>query len=148
MAKLEHDADFQGSFFSLEIDGLKIAYFTACSGISLEFEPITFKQGDGKMIVERKRPGRPKYSEVVLKRGLTADNKLYEWFDDVVKAAKDTPYKTGAIVIYGRDAKEVARFSLLNCWPSKMSVSDLSSGSDDVMIEEVTIQHELLDWVS
>jgi phage tail-like protein len=146
-ATLEHDADFQGSFFSLEIDNVTLAYFTACSGISLEFEPITFKQGDGKMIVERKRPGRPKYTEVVLKRGLTLSDDLYKWFDEVVKAAKATPYKTASIVIFGRDAKEVARFSLLNCWPSKLSVSDLSSGSDDVMIEEVTIQHEFLDWV-
>ena len=146
VAKLEHDGDFQGSFFSLEIDGVTLAYFTACSGISLEFEPVTFKQGDGKMIVERKRPGRPKYTEVVLKRGLTQSNDLYKWFDEVVKAAKPTPYKTAAIVIFGRDAKEVARFSLLQCWPSRLSVSDLTSGSDDVMIEEVTIQHEFLDW--
>jgi hypothetical protein len=29
-----------------------------------------------------------------------------------------------------------------------MSVSDLSSGSDDVMVEELTIQHEFLDWVN
>ena len=146
MATLEHDADFQGSFFSLVIDGMTLAYFTACSGISLEFEPITFKQGDGKMIIEKKRPGRPKYSEVVLKRGLTQDDTLYKWFDEVVKAATKTPYKTGSIVIFGRDAKEVARFNLENCWPSKLSVSDLSSGSDDVMIEEVTIQHEFLTW--
>jgi phage tail-like protein len=142
-----HDDDFQGSFFSLEIDGLTMAYFTACSGISLEFEPVTFKQGTGSTIVERKRPGRPKYSEVVLKRGLTQDTALYDWFDEVVKAAGATPYKTGSIVIFGRDASEVARFNLENCWPSKLSVSDLSAGSDDVMIEEVTIQHEYLDWV-
>ena len=40
---LEHDGDFQGSFFGLDIDGMKMTYFTACSGISLEFEPINFK---------------------------------------------------------------------------------------------------------
>ena len=144
---LAHDGDFQGSFFSLEVQGITLAYFTACSGISLEFEPITFKQGDGKMIVERKRPGRPKYSEVVMKRGFTQDQTLHKWFDEVVKGATATPYKTASIVIFGRDANEVARFNLLNCWPSKLSVSDLSAGSDDVMIEEITIQHELLNWV-
>lgn len=147
MPMLEHDADFQGSFFSLEIDGVTLAYFTGCSGLSVEFEPITFKQGDGSQIVERKRPGRPKYGEVVMKRGLTQSTDLYDWFDEVVKAAGNTPYKTASIVIFGRDAKEVARFNLEQCWPSKLSVSDLTSGSDDVMIEEVTMQHEFIDWV-
>lgn len=141
-----HDDDYQGSFFALEIDGLTLGYFTGCSGISLEFDVINFKEGNGTTIIERKRPGKPKYSEVVLKRGFTADKSLYDWFKEVVDADKPTPYKTGAIVIYDRTQKAVARFSLDTCWPSKLSVSDLKSDSDEVMVEELTIQHELLNW--
>jgi phage tail-like protein len=143
----EHDADFQGSFFALEIDSINVGWFTGCSGLSLEFDTVSFKEGNGSMIIERKRPGKPKYSEVVLKRGFTADKALYDWFDEVVEASGPTPYKTGSVVIYGRDQNEVARFSLEECWPSKLSVSDLSAKSDDVMIEELTIQHEFIDWV-
>ncbi len=143
----EHDGDFQGSFFSLQIDKVDIAYFTGCSGLGMEFDVINFKQGNGKQILEMKRPGKPKYGEVVLKRGFTSSKVLYNWFDEVVEAAKPTPYKTASIVIFGRDAKEVARFNLEECWPSKLSVSDLQSGSDEVMIEEITIQHEFIDWV-
>jgi phage tail-like protein len=142
-----HDAEFQGSFFSLQLDGVEIAYFTGCSGLSLEYEVVNYKQTDGKQLLSRKRPGRPKYSEVVLKRGFSADTKLYDWFNEVVDAAKPTPYKTASIVIMDREGKEGARFSLEAFWPSKMSVSDLKAGSDDVMVEELTIQHELLDWV-
>lgn len=143
----DHDYDFQGSFFSLEIDGLTLAYFTACSGISLEFAVVDFSQADGKSVVQSKRPGRPQYSEVVLKRGFTADKALYDWFDSVVQAKDKTAYKTASIVVMDRLAAPVARFNLEQCWPSKLSVSDLSAGSDDVMIEEMTIQHEFLDWV-
>ncbi len=143
----EHDVDFQGSFFALEIDSINVGWFTGCSGLSLEFDTVSFKEGNGSKIIERKRPGKPKYSEVVLKRGFTADKALYDWFDEVVEANGPTPYKTGSVVIYGRDQKEVARFSLEQCWPSKLSVSDLSAKSDDVMIEELTIQHEFIDWV-
>jgi phage tail-like protein len=143
----EHDADFQGSFFALEIDSINVGWFTGCSGLSLEFDTVSFKEGNGSMIIERKRPGKPKYSEVVLKRGFTADKALYDWFDDVVAAKDKTPYKTGSVVLYDRTQKEVARFSLEQCWPSKLSVSDLSAKSDDVMIEELTIQHEFIDWV-
>ncbi|MEQ1700159.1 MAG: phage tail protein [Ilumatobacteraceae bacterium] len=147
MAIRTHDADFQGSFFSLELDGLTIAYFTGCSGLSLEYDVTEFTQADGAKIMQTKRPGKPKYSEVVLKRGFSADKALYEWFDEVVAADKETPYKTGSIVIFDRQGQEVARFNLEQCWPSKLSVSDLSAGSDDVMVEEMTIQHEFIDWV-
>lgn len=143
----EHDADFQGSFFALEIDGLTVGWFTGASGMSIEYDVTTFKEGNGATIIERKRPGKPKYSEVVLKRGFTADKALYEWFDSVVAASDPTAYKTGSIVIYDRTQQEVARFNLEQCWPSKLSVSDLSASSDDVMIEELTIQHEFIDWV-
>ena len=142
-----HDQDFQGSFFALEIDGLTLAWFTGCSGLSLEFDVTTFKEGNGKKVVERKRAGKPKYSEVVLKRGFTTSKTIHDWFKEVVDAQKPTPYKTASIVIYDRQQAEAGRFSLEACWPSKLSISDLSAGSDDVMIEELTIQHEFLDWV-
>lgn len=143
----EHDADFQGSFFALEIDSMTIGWFTGCSGLSLEYDTVSFKEGNGSMIIERKRPGKPKYSEIVFKRGFTADKALHDWFDSVVKASDPTAYKTGSIVIYDRTQQEVARFNIEQCWPSKLSVSDLNAASDEVMIEELTIQHEFLDWV-
>jgi phage tail-like protein len=146
-AARDHDSDFQGSFFALEIDGLTIGWFTGCSGLSIEFDVISFKEGNGSAIVERKRPGKPKYGEVVLKRGFTQDKALYEWFDEVVAADSPTPYKTGSVVLYDRTQKEVARYSLEQCWPSKISASDLQAGSDEVMVEELTIQHEFIDWV-
>jgi phage tail-like protein len=142
-----HDASYQGSFFALEIDSLTLAWFTGCSGLSIEFDVTTFKEGNGKKVVERKRAGKPKYSEVVLKRGFTTNTAVHDWFKEVVDAQKPTPYKTASIVLYDREQTETARFSLEACWPSKLSVSDLSSGSDDVMVEELTIQHEFLDWV-
>lgn len=146
MSNTEKYADFQGSFFSLEVDDVKLGYFTACSGISIEFDVVSHKtaQQDGKHL-ERKIPGRPKYGEVVMKRGYSGDKKLYEWFDKVVKAEK-FERKTAAIVVMDREGAEVARFSLDKCWPSKLSSSDLGAKSDEVVIEEVTIQHELLKW--
>ena len=143
-----HDASYQGSFFALEIDSLTLGWFTGCSGLSIEFDVTSYKETNGKKVVERKRAGKPKYSEVVLKRGFTTNKVVHDWFKEVVAAEKPTPYKTASIVIYDRQQTEAGRFNLEQCWPSKMSVSDLQSGSDDVMVEELTIQHEFLDWVN
>jgi|HigsolmetaAR202D_1030399.scaffolds.fasta_scaffold12728_2 phage tail-like protein len=143
-----HDADFQSSFFSLQIDDLgEVAWFTGCSGLSLEYNVMTFKQTDGVKVVERKRPGQPKYGEITLKRGFTTNRVIHDWFKKVVDASEPTPYRTGSIVIYNRLQEEAARFTIERAWPSKLSVSDLSAAKDEVMIEELTIQHEFLDWV-
>ena len=142
-----HDADFQGSFFALEIDSVKIAWFTGASGLSMEFDVATFKETNGKKVIERKRAGKPKYSEVTLKRGFTTNMDVHNWFKTVMDAEKETPYKTASIVLFNRQQEECGRFNLEGCWPSKLTISDLSSGSDEVMVETLTIQHEFLDWV-
>ncbi len=142
-----HDDSFTGNYFSVEIDGLTLGYFTACSGLSIEFNVMEYKQvlATGRPGIA-KYAGRAKYSEVVLKRGFTVDLDLHDWYKEVADAAKATPYKTGAIVVFDRNATEVARFSLLNMWPSKLTGSSLEAGSDTPMVEELTIQHEFLEW--
>jgi phage tail-like protein len=135
------------STFGFELDGVEIANFTGCSGLSVEFDVTEFQSvsAAGKTIL-RKIPGRPKYTEVVLKRGLTADQKLNDWFKEITDHATTPTYKTASIVLHDENYKEVARFNLDKCWPSKLSSADLSSGSDDVVIEELTLQHQLLTW--
>ena len=145
-----HDAEFLGSVFGFEIDGLTgVTMFTGCSGLSLEFDVVEHDTiSAGSMKTKVKIPGRPKYTEVVLKRGLTTSTDLHDWFKEVTDASAATPYKTASIVVYDRQQTEVARFNMEACWPSKLSVSDLAAGSDDVMIEELTIQHDFLDWTT
>jgi len=142
-----HDTEFQGSFFGFVMDGVEIATFTAVSGLSLEFEVVEQSSSNANgMKVTKKIPGRPKYSEVVLKRGYSNNKVIYDWFDKVVKAASAVERKTASIVVYDRTHQEIGRWNLDKCWPSKLSASDLGAGGDEVVIEEVTIQHEFLDW--
>ncbi len=147
MSNTENYKDFQGSFFSLELDDVKLGFFTACSGISIEFDVVSHKtvQAGGKHL-ERKIPGRAKYGEVVMKRGYSTDKALYDWFEKVVNG-QAFERKTAAIKVMDAEGAVVATFNLDKCWPSKLSGSDLGAKSDEVVIEEVTIQHELLTWV-
>lgn len=143
----DKDEGFLGSHFGFKVDGKEIATFTAVSGLSIEIAVTDFteKTFDGP-IVTQKIPGRTKYSEITLKRGYTTNKDLYDWFDSVAQAGEELKRTTAAITIYDRTGKPVATFNLDNCWPSKLSASDLSTGSDDAVIEDLTIQHEKLDW--
>lgn len=139
----EHDAEYLGSQFGLEIDGVELARFTSVSGLGYESEVVTFQDtlADGK-IVTRKRPGRINFGDITLKRGLSADNSLVDWYQTVVNGAVER--KSGSIVIYDQVSAEIGRWNFENAWISKWSASDLDAGSDDIMIEEITIAHEYM----
>lgn len=140
----EQDAEYLGSQFGLEIDGVELARFTSVSGLGYESEVVTFQDtlADGK-IVTRKRPGRINFGDITLKRGLSADNALVEWYQTVVNGAVER--KSGSIVIYDQVSSEIGRWNFENAWISKWSASDLDAGSDDIMIEEITIAHEYME---
>jgi phage tail-like protein len=139
----------QGGYFSFELDGTTIAFFTSCSGLSSEVDVIEQSQitAEGKKLTV-KQPGPSRtYSEVVLKRGFTTDTALNDWFDKTVDAGEAVERKTGSIVILARDATtEIARFNMEGCFPSKLNVSDLNAGSGEAMVEELTLRHDELLW--
>ncbi|MFN3258807.1 MAG: phage tail protein [Ilumatobacter sp.] len=137
----------QGSYFSFELDGVNLGYFTGCTGLSSELSVITHRTMSAKgNTLEIKYPDRQTFSEVVLKRGFTADMAVNDWYDDTVDAGAAVQRKTGSIVILNRQLDEIARFNLEGCFPSKLSVSDLNAKSGEAMIEELTIRHENLLW--
>jgi phage tail-like protein len=138
----------QGGYFSFELDGTTLGFFTSCSGLSSEVDVIEQTQITitGKKITT-KQPGPSRtYSEVVLKRGFTKDRALNDWFDETVDAAVPVTRKTGSIVILTREFKELARFNMDRCFPSKLTISDLNAGSGEAMVEELTIRHDELTW--
>ncbi|MDA2958987.1 MAG: phage tail protein [Actinomycetota bacterium] len=140
----DHDAEYLGSQFGLEIDGVELARFTAVSGLGYESEVVTFQDtlADGK-VISRKRPGRISFPDIVLKRGLSSDNSLVEWYQTVVDGQVER--KSGSVVIYDQTSTEIGRWNFENGWIAKWSASDLDAGSDDIMIEEVTIAHEYME---
>jgi len=140
------DLEFLGSNFALEIDGAPIAFFTGCTGLSATTEVVEEKVVDatGKLIM-RKRPGRTTYDDIVLKRGASADKTLQDWHKTAIDGAVER--KNGSIVLYDDVLTELARWNFEAGWISKWAGGDLSADSDDVMIEEVTITHELLTRV-
>lgn len=98
MAEFE---SLQGAYFAFEMGGMKIGYFTECSGLSSEVNVIEQPQtSDGGKKIVAKQPGPERtYSEVVLKRGFTSDRALNDWYDKTVDAGEKVDRKEGSIVM-------------------------------------------------
>jgi phage tail-like protein len=136
------DAEFIGSWFTVELDNGIEGFWTDASGLAIEVEVVE-KTDSAVDTVTRKRPGTTKYSEINLKRTLSPDKKFWAWAKSIRDGKKDFRTK-GAIVLHDITGTESGRWTFENCWPSKWSASDLDVGTDDLMQEEVTLQVELL----
>ena len=132
-----------GFNFMLELEGAVAGYFSECSGIGSENEIVEQKVVDkqGHEIV-RKIPGRLKFTDINLKRGITSDLKIWEWRDQIVKGTVKDARKNCSITMLSRDYQPVAVWHFTNAWPSKVTGPNLKADSNDIGVEEVTLVHE------
>ena len=133
--------DPYGNFaFLLEIDGITSAGFSECTGTNAEISPIEYREGN-ESLTPRKLPGLNKYSNVTLKRGVTDDLDLFNWFN--AGASGDVDRKqTMSIVLLDEQRNEAVRWNLLNAWPCKYIAADLKANTSEIAIESVELCHE------
>ena len=123
----------------MEIDSITRAAFQECSGFDSTIDVIEHREG-GENTTLRKLPGMTKYSNIILKWGMTDDTDLYDWHREVVEGTVNR--KNGSIVLLNRGGDEVARWNFVRAWPTKWDGPDLNAEGTDVAIETLELAHE------
>ena len=125
------------------MEGALAGYFTECSGIGSENEVVAHKVVDkqGHEIV-KKIPGRLKWQDISLKRGITSSLEIWEWREQIVQGKVIDARKNITINMLNREYTPVATWHFTNAWPSKVSGPALKSDSNEFGVEELTIVHE------
>jgi phage tail-like protein len=136
------DAEYVGSWFSVELDNGISGFFTDVGGLAVEVGVVE-KTDALKDTVTRKRPGTTTYGDLSLKRTLSPDKGFWNWAKSI-RDGKGEFRTKGAVVLFDIAGTEIGRWTFENAWPSKWSASDLDVGSDDLMTEEVTLAVEEL----
>lgn len=144
------DSDPIPSFsFSLDFQGTISGMFMEVGGVGSENEIIEHKVvSDKGQEVIQKVPGRLKWTEITLKRGITDTLDMWEWRATVEKGEMKTARKNCSIVMYDRNFKAAARWDLVNVWPSKITGPSVKSDSNEFGVEELVLQHEGMKRVS
>lgn len=134
--------------FLLEIQGIIsdtkviVGGFKSVSGMDSETEIIEFKQGNDMVV--RKKPGRTTYANIVLERGYTATDDLWQWRKNIEDGKIDR--RSGSIIILDQDGQtEVGRYNFYEGWPAKWYVPDMDSDSSAMAIEKVEIAVEKVE---
>src|SRR5215510_11354582 len=94
------DSDPLVSFhFVLDLGGKATGYFTECSGLGSEHEVIEHKVVDsrGKDLVQ-KLPGRMKWQDISLKRGITKEMDIWQWRKMVEDGDVEGARRNGSII--------------------------------------------------
>ena len=89
-----------GFHFGVDIQGAVSGYFTECSGLGSEHEAIEHKVVTEKgQEVVIKLPGRLKWENIVLKRGITASMDIWDWRKQVEDGDVEGARRDGSIVM-------------------------------------------------
>lgn len=135
--------------FSLEVSGKFTGFFTEISGLGSETEVTEHKvMGKESQEIVRKLPGRLKWNDLTLKRGITRNMDLWDWRKTVEKGNVDAARADGSVVLYDDAGGEVARWNFEKAWPSKISGPQIKADDNSVAVEEITIVFEYIERVS
>lgn len=131
------------SWFSFEIQGQLQGYFQECSGLGSENEIVEYKaSGEKGQFLIKKIPGRLKWNNITLKRGITDAMDMWQWRKLVEEGKIAEARKNGTITMLSTDFKPIAKWDLINAWPSKLTGPNANANANEVGIEELEITHE------
>lgn len=126
-------------YFSVEIEGIQEAFFRECSGLESEIEVLPYEEG-GVNDHPHKLPGRAKFPNVILKRGVTDSKDLWEWFSGGIQG--QIKRKTVHIILCNAKGEEVRRWTFDGAYPIKWTGPSLNSNENTVAIETLELAHE------
>jgi phage tail-like protein len=124
--------------FKIELQpDLNIGRFMECTGISVEVETKEYMEGGSNDFVH-KLPTRVKYPNLVLKRGVTHEEALLEWFFE----SRFTPKRRDmTITLLGPGTQTVRSWAFMNAYPVKWTGPNLNANSNTVANEQLEIVH-------
>ena len=134
--------------YKVDIGGMVVGYFTECSGLDLEYEGAELKIVSDKGVpVTVQQPGRVKFTDITLKRGITDSLDIWDWRKLVEDGKIAEARVNGSIVLCKQDTTPVTQWNFERGWPSKVSGPKPKSDSNEIGVEEIVIVHEYIERV-
>ena len=125
--------------FYVEIGGILVGEFLECGGLVIEREVHPIYEGGVNDYVHQ-RPGKLKLTNITLKRGLTYDREMLDWFrrgmyDGMVKR------KNMSIIIGNADFMKVKQWDVFGAFPVKWELASLNASTMEIAWEQIELAH-------
>jgi len=135
-------------WFIVKLDGSPISeesYFREVKGLDIDVTPETFEEG-GKNDGSYKIPTPGKFSNIVLKRGVSKSPKFLQWIQASARLTPGTFKRvSGTISLRTRDQKPIMEWKFNNAWACRYAGPSMNAESHEMAFEEIEIAHEGLE---
>lgn len=110
-----------------------------------EIEIIEYRNGNEKESGVIKLPGRQRYENVILKRGVTGALNLYQWWN-ALRNGDVSARRTVSILLQNEDRSAIVMtWKLLRAWPAKYTGPHLTGKGNEVAIETLELAFERME---
>ena len=133
------------STFKFSVEGIEIGTFQEVSGLSVDIEVEEIQEGGENGFVH-KLPGRMTWPNIVLKRGLTRSNNLFEWINKSSGAGFDgannrLERRPATITLLAADESPLRSWEIVDAFAVKWTGPSFDATSTDPATEELEIAH-------
>lgn len=125
--------------FTVEVEGIAKAQFSECSGLQAETEVFSYEEGGCNDYIH-KLPGRVKFSNLTLKRGVSSSNDLWIWFQSAIQGFIER--KNVSVILHNSDDSEAKRWNFFRAYPVKYVSPPLVASQSQISIETMELAHE------
>ena len=129
---------FMSFEFRIEIEGIVSAQASEVTGLSMETETELYEEGGVNDFVHL-LPKRTKYQHIILKRGITDKDEMWNWYQDVVNGKFKR--KNGAIILMDVIGDDKWRWNFIDAYPVKWTGPELRANSNTVAFESIELAH-------
>ncbi|MDD6968859.1 MAG: phage tail protein [Treponema sp.] len=134
------DNNISSYLFFVEIDGIETARFQKCEGLEAETSVFEYEEGGGEV---HRFKGRTRFPNIILEKGITDNDSLFNWFKDTCLKNKKLERKNGSVVLKDLQDNEVKRWNFFRAFPCrwigpKLDYKDPSTFA----VERIEIAHE------
>lgn len=130
--------------YMVEIDGIDSMAFSEVSGLNIEVEAITYKDGMSHKEGNKYMPGNRTAINMTLKKGITkGSDELYQWINNIsLNTVDKRNVRVHLMTPDGVDA--VISWKIENAFPTKLEGPSFSATSNEVAIESIELMADFL----
>jgi phage tail-like protein len=113
------------------------AAFAECEGLEMSMEPKTIESASVTN-AQQYVIGKTKYGQVTLKRGMTSNLQLWQWFSQGTRPGSVLTAH-GQITLWDSTGSPALQVNLAGCLPVRMRAPALNAASGLVAVEELSL---------
>lgn len=126
--------------FKVSLPSGSLGSFREIAGIGVEVETMDYAEGGNNEFVHR-LPVRLKFQNVVLKRGITHQRALLDWFNQTRQHGVEAKWGVVTVTLMGPKGESVQTWAFKEAYPVKWTGPTLNATSNAIATETLEIAH-------